>query len=170
MWIIDKAKSLYRLSRLNRNILMDSLKTKSPYLDSATNFVNSNGLISSSPYLIWVDTKNFKTNIFRGSKNNWTLINSYLCSIGKPTNPTIKGTYFVGVKGYSFGEARGFRCLYYTQIKGDYLFHSIPYNLDGTIRDDRLGMMLTDGCVRLSTPHAKWIYNTIPGSTTIFIT
>ena len=169
MWLINKAKGLYRLSRLNSRILVNSYRTKSSYLDSATNFVNSNGFISSSPYFIWVDTKNFKTNIFRGSKNNWTLINSYLCTIGKPTNPTIKGTYFVGVKGYSFGESRGFRCLYYTQIKGDYLFHSIPYYLDGTIKDDRLGMMLTDGCVRLSTPHAKWIYNTIPGGTTIFI-
>lgn len=170
MWIINKAKGLYRFARLNSKLLVNSLRTPSSYVDFVTNFVNSNSFVSSSPYFILVDTENFKTNIFRGSKNNWTLINSYLCTIGKPTNPTIKGTYFVGAKGYSFGEARGFRCLYYTQIKGNYLFHSIPYYLDGTIKDDRLGMMLTDGCVRLSTPHAKWIYDTIPGGTTILIT
>lgn len=169
MSLYNKLRGLYSLAKINGTILADSIKTPSSYFNTATEFVNKNGFVSSSPYLIWVDTNNFKTNIFRGSINNWTLINSYLCTIGKPTNPTIKGTYFVGVKGYSFGEARGFRCLYYTQIKGDYLFHSIPYNLDGSIRDNRLGMMLTDGCVRLSTPHAKWIYDTIPSSTTIFI-
>lgn len=169
MSLYSKLKGLYRFTKLNGSILIDSLTTRSSYLDAAALFVNSNGFISSTPYFIWVDTENFKTNIFRGSKNNWTLINSYLCTLGKPTNPTVKGKYFVGVKGYSFGEARGFKCLYYTQIKGDYLFHSIPYNLDGTIRDDRLGMMLTDGCVRLATSHAKWIYNTVPAGTTVFI-
>lgn len=169
MKIKNALHGAYSLVKLNSYLLIDSFKTKSAYINSATDFVNKNNFLSSSPYFIWVDTKNFKTNIFRGSKNNWTLINSFLCTIGKPTDPTIKGIFWVGVKGYSFGEDRGFKCLYYTQIKGDYLFHSIPYNLDGTIRDNRLGMMLTDGCVRLSTPHAKWIYNTIPIGTTIFI-
>ena len=144
-------------------------RSKDNYQENVLSFINSGNFISSSKYLIWVDTKNFKTNRFKGSKNNWILIQSYLCTIGKPWNPTIKGTYFVGVKGYSFGEARGFRCLYYTQIKGNYLFHSIPYYLDGSIKDSRLGMMLTDGCVRLATESAKWIYDNIPSGTTIFI-
>lgn len=89
---------------------------------------------------------------------------------GKPSAPTIKGIFYAGPKGYSFGEARGFRCLYYTQIKDNYLFHSIPYNLDGSIRDPRLGMQLTDGCVRLSTKNAKWIYDNFPSGSTIYIT
>ena len=49
MWLINKAKGLYRLSRLNSRLLVSSFRTKSSYLDSATNFVNSNGFISSSP-------------------------------------------------------------------------------------------------------------------------
>ena len=141
----------------------------SKYIDEATSFINNSNFSSSSKFLIWVDTKNFKTNIFKGSKNKWTLINSYLCTIGKPWEPTIKGTFYVGAKGYSFGEARGFRCLYYTQIKDNYLFHSIPYYLDGTVKDGRLGMQLTSGCVRLATENAKWIYYNIPTGTTIFI-
>lgn len=139
------------------------------YLSNAESFINSKNINSSSIYLIWVDTDHFKTNIFKKSKNSWTLYKSFLCTIGKPWKPTIKGTFFVGVKGYSFGENRGFRCLYYTQIKGNYLFHSIVYYLDGTIKDDRLGMQLTDGCIRLSTENAKWIYDNIPEGTTIFI-
>ena len=139
------------------------------YLSNAESFINSKNINSSSIYLIWVDTDHFKTNIFKKSKNSWTLYKSFLCTIDKPWEATIKGTFFVGVKGYSFGENRGFRCLYYTQIKGNYLFHSIVYYLDGTIKDDRLGMQLTDGCIRLSTENAKWIYDNIPEGTTIFI-
>lgn len=164
------------LKKLNASILASknnllSYFTRNPnYKKEATNFINKNNLYSKTNFLIWVDTKNFKTNIFKKSKNKWTLINSYLCTIGKPWEPTIKGIYYVGVKGYSFGEARGFRCLYYTQIKDNYLFHSIPYYLDGTVKDDRLGMQLTDGCVRLATENAKWIFYNIPSGTTIFIT
>ena len=139
------------------------------YLSNAESFINSKNINSSSIYLIWVDTDHFKTNIFKKSKNSWTLYKSFLCTIGKPWEPTIKGTFFVGVKGYSFGENRGFRCLYYTQIKGNYLFHYIVYYIDCTIKDDRLGMQLTDGCIRLSTENAKWIYDNIPEGTTIFI-
>lgn len=85
------------------------------YLSNAESFINSKNINSSSIYLIWVDTDHFKTNIFKKSKNSWTLYKSFLCTIGKPWEATIKGTFFVGVKGYSFGENRGFRCLYYTQ-------------------------------------------------------
>ena len=45
---------------------------------------------------------------------------------------------------------KGYKCWYYTQFKGNYLFHSIIYNLDGSIRDGRLGMKLSDGCIRLA--------------------
>lgn len=162
-------KNLYHGTKQNVTILNNSLRTSSSYLENLISFINSGNYSSMTNYLIFVDTDNFKTNIFKGSKNNWTLINSYLCTIGKATNPTIKGTFYLGPKGYSFGEARGFRCYYYSQIKDNYLFHSIPYYLDGTIKDSRLGVMATDGCVRLATQHAKWIYDNIPSGSTVHI-
>ena len=39
-------------------------------------------------------------------------------------------TFKVGAKGYSFGQNHGYICYYYTQFLGNYLFHSILYNLD----------------------------------------
>lgn len=33
--------------------------------------------------------------------------------------------------------------------------------------DDRLGMNLSHGCVRLATSNAKWIYDNIPTGTTV---
>ena len=56
----------------------------------------------------------------------------------------------IGIKGLYFGVEKGYKCWYYTQFKGNYLFHSIIYNLDGSIRDGRLGMKLSDGCIRLA--------------------
>lgn len=146
-----------------------SFKRGEDYNNNATAFVNSSDFSSPTEYFIWVDTKKIKVNIFRGSKNKWNLIYSYLCTIGKKSTPTPKGTFSIGIKGLYFGVERGYKCWYYTQFKGNYLFHSIIYNLDGSVRDGRLGMALSDGCVRLAKENAKWIYDNIPESTKVYI-
>lgn len=151
-------KSMLRIINKNPN-----------YADEASSFVNTNNFSSSTDFFIWVDTKNFKTNIFQGSVNNWTLIKSYLCSIGKPSTPTIKGNFKVGIKGISFGAEHGYKVWYYTQIYRNYLFHSILYNLNGTVKDARLGMAISNGCIRLAKDNAKWIYDNIPPKTSIHI-
>lgn len=152
------------------NYISKKLYRASPnYTEEILNYINSKNYSSSTPYLIWVDTKNFKTNIFKGKTNNWTLVHSYLCTIGKASTPTPKGTYTVGIKGLYFGVEKGYKCWYYTQFKGNYLFHSIIYNLDGSIRDGRLGMALSDGCVRLAKVNAKWVYDNIPEKTKVII-
>jgi len=136
---------------------------------NATSYVNSNNFSSATNYFIWVDLKNFKVNIFNGSINKWTLVYSYLCTIGKKATPTPKGTYTIGVKGLYFGVNKGYKCWYYTQFKENYLFHSIIYNLDGSVRDGRLGMALSDGCIRLTKINAKWIWDNIPRGTKVVI-
>ena len=54
-------------------------------------------------------------------------------------------------------------------LKESGLFHSIIYNLDGSIRDGRLGMKLSDGCIRLAKVNAKWIYDNVPAGSTVYI-
>jgi len=149
--------------------IISSFTREESYIENATKFVNSSGFTSNTRYFIWVDLKKFKVNIFTGSKNNWKILHSYLCTIGKKSTPTPKGTFLVGIKGLYFGVKKGYKCWYYTQFKGNYLFHSILYNLDGSVRDGRLGMALSDGCVRLEKTNAKWIYDNIPEGTTVFI-
>lgn len=139
------------------------------YINTASEFVNSGNFSSSTNYFIWVDLKKFKVNVFEGSTNKWRLIHSYTCTIGKPSTPTPKGNYTIGIKGLYFGVEKGYKCWYYTQFYGNYLFHSIIYNLDGSVRDGRLGMALSDGCVRLSKENAKWIYDNIPKGTKVYI-
>ena len=143
----------------------DNVKKNSKLQD----YVNSNNISSATNYLILVSLKDFKVNIYKGSTNNWNLVNSYICTIGKPSTPTPKGTYTIGIKGVYFGVNKGYKCWYYTQFKGNYLFHSIIYNLDGSVRDGRLGMRLSDGCIRLAKENAKWIYDNIPKGTKVLI-
>lgn len=94
-----------------------SFKRGEDYNNNATAFVNSSDFSSPTEYFIWVDTKKIKVNIFRGSKNKWNLIHSYLCTIGKKSTPTPKGTFSIGIKGLYFGVERGYKCWYYTQFK-----------------------------------------------------
>lgn len=136
---------------------------------SAEKIVNSKGFSSSTKYFIWIDFKKQKVHIFTGSKGKWKLIKSMVCSSGKPSTPTIKGIFTVGSKGGYFIADGGARCKYYTQIKGNYLFHSVLYNNKGTkIIDGRLGIPLSHGCVRLAPQNAKYIYDNIPRGTKIW--
>lgn len=131
--------------------------------------INSLNVTSNTSYLIWVELSEFRVYIFKGSSNKWILQKEYVCTIGKPSTPTPKGNFRVGIKGLYFGVQRGYKCWYYTQFKGNYLFHSIIYNLDGSVRDGRLGMKLSDGCIRLENVNAKWIYDNIPAGTRVVI-
>ncbi len=148
-----------------KNSKADDVKQNS----SSFNYVNKNNISSTTNYLILVSLRSFKVNIYKGSTNKWNLIHSYICTIGKPSTPTPKGTFTVGIKGLYFGVNKGYKCWYFTQFKGNYLFHSIIYNLDGSIRDGRLGMKLSDGCIRLSKENAKWIYDNVPRGTKVII-
>jgi len=162
-------KVLYRLFKMKKN---NDENTRADNVNQKFNniqYVNSNNFSSETNYFIWVELKTFKVNIFKGSINKWTLVHSYLCTIGKKSTPTPKGTYTIGIKGLYFGVNKGYKCWYYTQFKGNYLFHSIIYNLDGSIRDGRLGMALSDGCIRLTKENAKWIWDNIPKGTKVVI-
>lgn len=87
---------------------------------------------------------------------------------GKASTPTVKGEFTVGIRGYYFDSGSS-RCFWYTQFKGNYLFHSTLYNKNGTIQDNRTGIPLSHGCVRLEIQYAKWIYDNIPSGTKVVV-
>jgi len=141
------------------------------YIHSDINkFINENNIISYTDYLLITSRQNRITYIFKKINNKYELFDSFPCTIGASSTPTITGEYRVGIKGLSFGQDEGFQAKYYTQISGNYLYHSIIYNKAGTrVTDGRLGGALSHGCIRLSTDKAKWIYDNIPQHTTILI-
>lgn len=127
------------------------------------------GYSSDTDYLLVVDTTACKTGVFFKNGNTWDYMSYWLCAPGAPDTPTITGVFTVTplkMNGfYSFGSQQ----YYATQFYGDYLFHSTTYNSDGSVQNDRVGMQLSHGCVRLETNNAKWIYDNIPAGTTVVI-
>jgi lipoprotein-anchoring transpeptidase ErfK/SrfK len=141
-------------------------KFKSNTLHTAWQKIQS--MSSDTKYFMVVDTDETQTMIFKGSKGNWEPIYNWNCSVGKESTPTVKGTFRVGVKGYSFGS--DYTCYYYTQFYGDYLFHSVLYHKNTfDIRNGRLGKHNSHGCIRLDISNAKWIYDNIPRSTKVLV-
>lgn len=160
--IRNKFRTLrYKVSKISYYRNIDIVKL--------TNEINAKGYKSTSNYFIFVHLASFTVNVFVKKNGKWENVKSYLCTIGKPSTPTIKGDFKVGIKGYVFGINKGYKCYYYTQFKGNYLFHSIIYNLNDTVRDGRLGMQLSDGCIRLAKENAKWIWDNIPTGTSVHI-
>lgn len=127
-------------------------------------------LSSATDYMIIVDTSINATCIYKKHEGKWAVYKYFRCTTGAPNTPTVKGEYTVGIKGVSFSGAN-YTCWYYTQISGNYLFHSVLYQRDSltSFVDARIGMNLSHGCVRLPIEKSKWIYDNIPTSTKVFI-
>ena len=135
-----------------------------------TKFVNDNQIKSPTINLITTDLENKLTYIFeKNPDGSWNLLYKWPCTIGKPSTPTIKGTFYVSGRKPYFGSDT-YRVKYATRIRGSYYYHSILFNPAGTeIIDDRLGMALSHGCIRLAVENAHWIYDNILDKTTIII-
>lgn len=129
----------------------------------------ANSYSSSTKYLILVNCSAHKVAIYKGKKGSWSNVKYWSCTTGKSSTPTKKGVFTVKAKGLSFGS--GYTCWYYTQFYGNYLFHSVLYKQGSKtqIKDGRLGISASHGCVRLSMANAKWIYNNIPRGTKVVI-
>lgn len=127
------------------------------------------GYASDTRYLIAIDIDNPRFILFTGKKGAWKIRNVWECDTGRPSTPTIQGVYKMGIKGYSFGH--GYTCYYYSQILGDYLIHTRIYQ-EGTwiLNDGPLGRRCSDGCVRLATENAHWVWRNVPSGTTIITT
>lgn len=143
--------------------------SQKPQDTSSEKFINSMNLSSPTNYLMWVNTKNQHTYVFSGEKNKWSLIKDMECTVGNDSTPTIKGTFYVDEKGLYFKVHENVRCKYLTQFCGNYLFHSVPLDNKDNILDSRLGVKVSQGCVRLSIENAKWVQDNMEFATTVFV-
>ena len=126
---------------------------------------------SATNWLILVDTSRCKVGVFYGTQWNWRIQYLWDCAPGKSSTPTVKGRFTTASKGYYFDSGAA-RCFYYTQFRGNYLFHSVLYHQKPTpssVMDGRVGTPLSHGCVRLKLSNAKWIYDNIPSGTRVYI-
>ncbi len=134
-------------------------------------YVNSRDFYSETDYFIWADSNFHYVYIFKGKNREWNIIKKYLATFGKPSTPTLLGIFTVGAKGLGYGgPIYGFKVKWYTQYYKNYFFHSILFNLDEkTVFDGRLGMDLSDGCIRLAEENAKYIYDYIPYKSLVLV-
>ncbi len=135
-------------------------------------FINSKDINSQTQYLVWTDLYRQQTYIFEGKKNEWKLIKTLVCSTGKNTTPTPRGTFELTNKVAYFGVDKGYRCKYAFQIFGDYLYHSIIFDVTGTrLLEGKgvLGQRASQGCIRFSESDSLWFYNTMKSGTRVWI-
>ena len=140
---------------------------------AAEKFVNDKGLSSPTKYLIWTSIAEQRTYIFTGSKQNWKLYKTFICSTGKTKTPTPTGTYALTYKVPSFGQNKGYCCKYaFGFIGTTYLYHSIIFDKTGTYLLENkgvLGQKASDGCIRFSPDNAKWFYDNMITKSTVYI-
>lgn len=133
-------------------------------------YMMAQGSHSPTDWLILVDTNECRVGIYQYNygRAGWDVAHEWLCTVGDWSSPTVRGTFYVQSRGYSFGH--GYTCYYWTQFYGDYLFHSIKY-YPGTFSemDGRLGVHASLGCVRLDINNAAWIYHNIPRDTKVYV-
>ncbi len=126
------------------------------------------------PYEIRVNNlANCVTVYKRDDDGNYKPYKAMVCSSGGWATPV--GTYYTPTKyrwHELFGTVYGQYC---TRIVDHVLFHSVPYLVErnpGTLKPGqfaRLGTYASQGCVRLSTADAKWIYDNCARGTRVII-
>ena len=132
----------------------------------------ANNQDSPTNYIVIVDRAAHRVGVFKGSKYNCADTKYYKCCVGKPSTPTISGTYYIKSRGKYFDTGTKGRCWYFTQINGNYLFHSVIYDRQNSpkrIIDNSMDAAVSHGCVRLDLENAKWIYDNIPKNTKVII-
>lgn len=132
----------------------------------------ANNQDSPTNFIVIVDRAAHRVGVFKGSKYNWADAKYYKCCVGKPSTPTISGTYYIKSRGKYFDTGTQGRCWYFTQINGNYLFHSVIYDRQNSpkrIIDNSMDAAVSHGCVRLDLENAKWIYDNIPKNTKVII-
>lgn len=135
----------------------------------AEEFVNSNGIKSSTDYLVWISKGDYTVTVFLDKNGVWDEIKSFPCSIGAPGTPTITGQY-----EYYSRESRWSYPNYYVgpimRFYNGYAIHSTLLRYDGSDYDGRVGKQISHGCVRVEPENINWMVNMVPLYTKIYIT
>ncbi|GAA0629495.1 hypothetical protein GCM10008901_00010 [Bifidobacterium pullorum] len=100
-----------------------------------------------------------------------TVIYTMIASTGL-NDCTPRGTYRVNGRGRSFMNPDGMGANNWVRFLGNYLFHSVPINKSGNYivsEAQKLGRPASHGCVRLTIPDSKWLYDQLRDGTSVTI-
>ena len=135
-------------------------------------WINAKGYESDTDYLLWVNLAHQRVNIFERSGGGWDLIRTCLAGTGAPGRGTPPGVWTT-----SFKQLDGWTTAAYTvkpvvRFMGSigYAFHSrLYYPGTTTIQNPGIGYPISNGCVRMYDEDIWFIYDNIPGGTTVVV-
>lgn len=135
----------------------------------AEEFVNSCNLTSKTDYLVWVSKSEFTVYAFIGSNGKWRQVAAFPCAIGAPSTPTKEGVFDY----YRYQDRWSYASYYCGPIMryyGGYALHSTLIGYDGVPYDNRVGVKISHGCVRLRPANIQWLVDYVPLHSTIYVT
>ena len=156
---------------LDKNSAIVEASSRALTTTISVNNINTLNIESTTSYFINVDLENQKTYIYKGKPDKWQLVRTCPCSTGISGEDTPSGSFSTKEKGdWFFSDKYEQGGKYWTQITGDILFHSVPFNKDKTtVLDYTMNKPSSHGCIRLSIDDAKWIYTNIPKGSKVII-
>jgi lipoprotein-anchoring transpeptidase ErfK/SrfK len=133
------------------------------------------GYSSGTKHLILCDRANHKLAIYEGSKGNWKQKYFWICSVGKYVNGrsvTPAGVHRTNGY-YVYRRGKTSISYYCTYIDSGNFIHSQQYYNDSMkplhVSDGRMGVHITDSCIRVDISRAKWVYNNVKKNTTVVV-
>lgn len=133
---------------------------------------------SKTDYLIAVSRELNRLCVYEGKKGNWKLKYYWMVSTGRPENGSISktptGSWLMPKEDNHLGYIGGhkdYTCWYATRFYKRCFFHSVTYQPGSKVDklDPRLGMNISDGCIRMDIDNAKWIYDNCHTGTRVIV-
>ena len=130
------------------------------------------------PFAITVDVRNQIVSVYtRDEEGNYTIpVRQMLCSSGKVGTPSPVGDWVLNGRkaNWCYFPKWGDYARYWTRINAKVAFHSPIYSSPSTkaMKTNSykmLGNRASHGCIRLSVPDAKWIYDNVGAGTVVSI-
>ncbi len=125
-------------------------------------------LTSDTDYLIWVSKKDFSVRLFTNDNNTWHFEKEFPCAIGKDDTPTCEGVY----KYYEKITAWKYNNYYVGPVmrfNRGFALHSTLVRYDGTPYDDRVGVKISAGCIRMHPDDIQYLWDTVPLQSTVYV-
>lgn len=131
--------------------------------------VNKMNISSKTKYMVWIDKSDYRVRVYKGRQGKWIEVKSFPCAIGAVNSPTITGSYEYEYKmsQWTYPEYYVGPCLVFY---GNYAMHSTLIAYDGTPYDDRVGVMISHGCVRLHKSDIDWLDGNLLLGSRVYIT
>ena len=131
---------------------------------------------SATNYLVLCNITKHRLVLFKESEGRWLSVMDSPISVGKASTPTPTGTFTVyNHWEYFDGDYKEsqltYQCWWSTCFYGSYYFHSVLYDYNsgypGRLRDGRMNVNVSHGCVRMPLEKAKYLYDHSPIGTKV---